>query len=1565
MTRKLAAALTLLTAIAHTTTAQALGLGNIEVSSKLNQPLNAKVRLLSIPRQDMQNLGNIKVRLASNEAFQRAGLERPFVLSTLRFKVSPTGDTAANISISTTQPIKEPFLNFLLEIDWPNGRILREYTVLLDPPLYRADATLAPINMADNQGTQALSTRPVTDESSDPKQTITSRPPRATRPERIPAAAIGEGEYGVQRGDSLWVIADRMRAGSTLSREQMMAAIYDANRHAFIRGNMNLLREGQALRRPSNEEAAAVSDSKALDMINAHRSRWTDYREEVADNADTAAVTTTRPQADSSPDTATTEVSKSPLTILGEGRGETLNSTGSGQDSKIRAQLSELMEENKRVQQENKNLEKDLAATKKLVETMQQQLDKVLKVQSDLLAQLESQAKKQGQPGEQTTPESPADATQTTKTPTTTPVDTTAVATPPATGATDASTPATQNGSAATDTSTTPGTPAATETTGGFSVGDLTGKPSDTSAKPDSWATEPSQTPPGDTTTSGTTAGTPTQPVPGETNTGTTTTTPDPTAGQVTGTPAPGDTEPANTTAGGSTPVATTPDPMTPDPEAADFLGVMNSTVNDNVPGGWLTVAVAGAGGGLLLLLAGVPLLRRQRRQREEEAQREAELLDNLGQLTPEGDQLAESGKAPIDLDFSLPDDAAEHLTQPDDVLEEVDVYIAYERYDQAQTLIEEALAKAPNHLSYLLKRLEIDAAMGQVSAFEQHAKPLFDATGGQGPAWEQALLLWDSLNTQRALLGGTTPTHSGTADLAAGAAVVIGAAEAMALDDSSLDMDFDLEDVAHDQEEVTDSGDLDFDLHDLGQEGDTQLEEADLDMGLDMDTDTSSRDLSDDDLGMDFSLDQDTGETTGDPDHSPDLDLDDSATPAAAADSLDMDFDLDMSLDDTQTPSTDSSSAPAASDDELSMDFDLDEGLDMSLDDTQTPSADTSSTPAASDDELSMDFDLDEGLDMSLDDTQTPSADSSSAPAASDDELSMDFDLDEGLDMSLDDEATPSTDSSSAPAASDDELSMDFDLDEGLDMSLDDEPTPSTDTSSAPAASDDELSMDFDLDEGLDMSLDDEPTPSTDSSSAPAASDDELSMDFDLDEGLDMSLDDDIQAPSGDSGSAPAVSDDAPGMDFDLDEGLEMSLDDDIQAPSTDSNAAPAASDNALSMDFDLDEGLDMSLDDAQAPSADSSSAPATSELGMGFDLDEGLDMSLDDDIQAPSTDSSTAASDDALDMDFEPDEGLDESLDMTAETAGEAELDFSSSDDEPSTNLADLDKLGEDAHEADNTALELELEEAAADTSELSLDAGELEMDFDMDEGLELGMTDEGSSADTDTASQDEDLSMEGFELDMDGGESQDDIATIDGSNLATDDEDMNLDFSEELGRANETLDTNALSVANVDDDALDFDLSLDEGHDNLSDEMDISMLDTDTALETGSDLSLETEAELGLDSLGSEELAEDGDFSLATADENEALALSLSGSNSGGSDDLESLLGQLEDTQGLDAMDSLDFGAADEVSAKFDLAQMYLDMDDTDNARSTLLEVLAEGSEEQKARARRMLESVGEPA
>ncbi|MEN9848291.1 MAG: hypothetical protein RL368_1031, partial [Pseudomonadota bacterium] len=101
----------------------ALGLSNIEVGSKLNEPLNAKINILSIPKGDIDN---INILIPTEEAFRRAGLERPRILDTLKFTIEPVTKTEAVIRVSTTQPLKEPFLNFLIEVNWPSGRILRE-----------------------------------------------------------------------------------------------------------------------------------------------------------------------------------------------------------------------------------------------------------------------------------------------------------------------------------------------------------------------------------------------------------------------------------------------------------------------------------------------------------------------------------------------------------------------------------------------------------------------------------------------------------------------------------------------------------------------------------------------------------------------------------------------------------------------------------------------------------------------------------------------------------------------------------------------------------------------------------------------------------------------------------------------------------------------------------------------------------------------------------------------------------------------------------------------------------------------------------------------------------------------------------------------------------------------------------------------------------------------------------------------------------------------------------------------------------------------------------------------
>ena len=111
----------------------ALGLGNIEMLSALNQPLQAEIELLSVREGETDGM---IATLGSQEAFLRAGLDRPFILTQLRFNVRQRGDGTPYIEVSSKKPIVEPFLNFLIEVDWPRGRLVREYTVLLDPPVF-------------------------------------------------------------------------------------------------------------------------------------------------------------------------------------------------------------------------------------------------------------------------------------------------------------------------------------------------------------------------------------------------------------------------------------------------------------------------------------------------------------------------------------------------------------------------------------------------------------------------------------------------------------------------------------------------------------------------------------------------------------------------------------------------------------------------------------------------------------------------------------------------------------------------------------------------------------------------------------------------------------------------------------------------------------------------------------------------------------------------------------------------------------------------------------------------------------------------------------------------------------------------------------------------------------------------------------------------------------------------------------------------------------------------------------------------------------------------------------
>ncbi|MCO6440442.1 MAG: hypothetical protein J5I81_05000 [Nitrococcus mobilis] len=259
MARKLASALMVALMGAPPST-MALGLGKLDANSALNEPLSARIPLLSIGENEVASL---RVSLASPAAFEHAGLARPFYLSRLKFEVKKVAGEHY-ILISTEQPIKEPFLGFLLDVRWRQGTLQREYTVLLDPPRYSAGKLSTTVRSDHASATQTG------------LQNATLPPP----PVPTRAAAAGERasrstRYGpVQANQTLWGIAGEVRSSRTVTVYQTMQAILLANPGAFIDGNINALMEGSVLRVPPHAEIASIDAHQAALQMQEQLTRW-------------------------------------------------------------------------------------------------------------------------------------------------------------------------------------------------------------------------------------------------------------------------------------------------------------------------------------------------------------------------------------------------------------------------------------------------------------------------------------------------------------------------------------------------------------------------------------------------------------------------------------------------------------------------------------------------------------------------------------------------------------------------------------------------------------------------------------------------------------------------------------------------------------------------------------------------------------------------------------------------------------------------------------------------------------------------------------------------------------------------------------------------------------------------------------------------------------------------------------------------------------------------------------------------------------------------------------------
>jgi len=262
--------LTGLVALGFSCWVSALGLGELTLHSALDEPFDAEIELVNIGEADENQ---ILVGLASKSDFERAGVAWEFHLLSLNFKTDLSDADHPIIKVTSKDSIREPYLDFVAQLQWPSGLLLREYTLFLDLPVFDTQKASSKVEAAVATPVAKSSAAQTKKAPAVKKSAVASGSPTSS--------AAGSTNYRVKGGDTLWTIASRSELGDT-TVQQRMVAIQAANENAFSNGNANLLKKGAVLRIPDLASIESINSLEANQVVAKQARAWNEQHKKSA-----------------------------------------------------------------------------------------------------------------------------------------------------------------------------------------------------------------------------------------------------------------------------------------------------------------------------------------------------------------------------------------------------------------------------------------------------------------------------------------------------------------------------------------------------------------------------------------------------------------------------------------------------------------------------------------------------------------------------------------------------------------------------------------------------------------------------------------------------------------------------------------------------------------------------------------------------------------------------------------------------------------------------------------------------------------------------------------------------------------------------------------------------------------------------------------------------------------------------------------------------------------------------------------------------------------------------------